>query len=77
LGLAYVRVAPFAVLLLVLNAALRDWFPGSILLAALSVVTGVALFLVRRRTVVPPSSYAAPDRAARQPSRSLTSGEEA
>jgi len=79
LGLAYVCVAPFAVTLLVLKATLRDWrsFPGSLLLVALSVVSGVALFLVRRRTVVPPSPYAAPDRATRQPSRSLTSGEEA
>jgi amino acid transporter len=79
LGLAYVCVTPFAVILLVLNATLRDWrsFPGSLLLVALSVVTGVALFLLRRRTVVPSGSSTAPDRAARQPSRSFTSGEEA
>jgi amino acid transporter len=79
LGLAYVCVAPFAVTLLVLKATLRDWrsFPGSLLIVALSVVTGVAVFLLRRRTVIFSGVPTAPDRAARQSSRSLTSGEEA
>jgi amino acid transporter len=49
-GLAYVYVTPFGVTLLVLKATLRDWrsFPGSLLLVGLSLVTGIALFFLRR-----------------------------
>lgn len=51
LGLAYVCLVPLAVTLLVLKATLEDWrsFPTPLLLVALSVVTGVALFFLRRR----------------------------
>ena len=51
LGLAYVCLTPFIVNLLVLRATLHDWrgFQGPLLLAALSAITGVSLFLWRRR----------------------------
>jgi len=50
-GLAYVCITPFLVNIFVLRATLRDWrsFQGPLLLAALSVIAGVALFLLRRR----------------------------
>jgi amino acid transporter len=51
LGLAYVCITPFMVNVFVLKATLHDWrsFEGPLLLVGLSVLTGVALFLVRRR----------------------------
>jgi amino acid transporter len=78
LGLAYVCITPLGVTLLALKATLRDWrsFSGSLLLVGLSVVTGVVLFLLRRRTAALRGAPAAIARGLREPSASLTSREE-
>jgi amino acid transporter len=53
-GMAYVCITPFAFAALVVYATLRDWrsFPGQMAVVAASVIGGVALYFVRRRTAI-------------------------
>jgi len=53
-GISYVCITPFGFAALVLMATLRDWrsFPGQLLVVVAVVVSGAALYFIRRRVVV-------------------------
>ena len=55
-GLAVVCVMPFAAAAVVLYATLRDWrsYPGQLLVVGGVAASGVMLYLLRRRSAIPP-----------------------
>ncbi len=59
-GLSFVCVAFFACASLVLVATLREWksFPGQLLVVGMIVLSGVALYLLRRKAAIPLDSSA-------------------
>jgi amino acid transporter len=64
LGLSYVCLVPFAASALVVMTTLREWrsFPGQIAVVAALVITGVTLYLVRRKTALLSTGSAADGR---------------
>jgi amino acid transporter len=54
-GMGYVCLTPFVVAMIVLIATLREWksYPGQLFVVGAVVLSGVTLYIIRRRIAVP------------------------